>query len=148
MTDPRKIDNTKYPSVKREIVDERVRGEYEIKDSKGKKHPVKEVERSEREIDSVHLVKIAPMFYLCTDNYKVLMIPFSIQFSVTEVLQLCAKIATNLEKLLDDIRGKDETLSKSSPEAVGAQKPSSDEGGASSPEDDKKPEDPEKGSSN
>ncbi len=98
--------NKKYPGVKREIVSEQVKGEYEISDSKGKKHPVKEVETTEKEIDSVHLVKIAPMFYFCTDNYKVLMIPFSIQFSVTEILQLCAKIAHGLEKMVSDVEKK------------------------------------------
>lgn len=125
------------PGIKREVVSSKVRSEFTMKDSKGKEHPVKEVEQTEKEIEARQLIKIAPLFYFSPDNYKVYLIPFTIQFSMTEILQLCAKIATNLEKMAEEISGKTqpETLTKSSPEAVGTT-PSSDEGDASSPEDD------------
>lgn len=97
------------PEVKRELVgEEKVGDEFEIKDSKGKGHKAQEVSRTEREIDSVHLVKIAPMYYFCTDNNKILMIPFSIQFSATEVLKHAAGLAQNLEKVLTEIQQQEE----------------------------------------
>lgn len=96
--------NGKLPEIKREIVSEEAVGEeFEIKDSKGKAHKAQEVSRTEKEIDSKNLVKIAPMFYFCKDNNKVLLIPFSIQFSATEILKLVAGLATNLEKQLQEI---------------------------------------------
>jgi hypothetical protein len=92
------------PGIKRELVSEQAVGpEFEIKDSKGKAHKAQEVTRTEKEIDSRNLVKIAPMFYFCKDNNKVLLIPFSIQFSATEILKLVAGLATNLEKELQKL---------------------------------------------
>ena len=97
------------PGIKREEISSTVKSEFSLKDSKGKSHPVKEVEKVEKEIEARQLIKIAPLFYFCPDNYKVYMIPFTIQFSMTEILQLCAKIATNLEKMATEIKkGSDE----------------------------------------
>jgi len=70
----------------------------------GKEVPMKEVSFTEEEIENVHLVKIAPMFYYCTDNNRILMIPFSIQFSVVQFLQLAASMATNLEERIANLR--------------------------------------------
>ena len=92
------------PGVKREIISSKVRSEFTMKDSKGKVHPVKEVEQTEKEIEATQLIKVAPLVYFCPDNYKVYLIPFTIQFSMTEILQLCAKIATNLEKMAEEIQ--------------------------------------------
>lgn len=63
---------------------------------------------AEKEIDATNLVKIAPLYYFCPDNNKVYMIPFSIQFSITEFLQQCAQSATKLEKFLETIPQKEE----------------------------------------
>lgn len=92
----------KLPDIKREKVAEEVTSEFQVEDSKGKLHDAKEVTYTEKEIDSVHLVKIAPMYYFCTDNNKVLMIPFSIQFSATEFLRNTAGAAIALEKFLEE----------------------------------------------
>lgn len=91
----------KLPEIKREVIGEEKVTEIKITDSKGKEHDAKHVERTEKEIDSTHLVKIAPMFYFCPDNNKVILIPLSIQFSATEILQLVAKLAHNLNKELE-----------------------------------------------
>lgn len=92
-------DTQKLPGIKRERVGESKVREFE-QEVDGKTAPMKEETFTEKEIDSVHLVKIAPMFYFCTDNNKVLMIPFSVQFSPTEILKLAAGLAHNLEKML------------------------------------------------
>lgn len=89
------------PDIKREVVGTPTVKESTVKDSKGKDQPIKEVSTTEREIPNTHLTQIAPMFYYCTDNNKILMIPFSIQFSVTDFLKLAATMSRNLEKLLN-----------------------------------------------
>lgn len=124
------------PGIRREMISKKVKSQFKIKDSKGKEHDVKEVEEIEKEIEARQLIKIAPLFYFCPDNYKVYLIPFTIQFSMTEILQLCAKIATNLEKMAEEIRSHavSEKPDRSSSEAVGTQA-SSDEENVSSPED-------------
>lgn len=101
MTD--QISKDKLPEIKRETIGEEKVTEFKITDSKGKEHDAKHVEKTEKEIDSTNLVKIAPMFYFCPDNNKVLLIPFSIQFSATEILQLVAKLAHNLNKELEKV---------------------------------------------
>ncbi len=73
---------------------------FKIKGKNGKEHEARQETFTEKEIPNTHLTQIAPMFYYCTDNNKILMIPFSIQFSVTEFLKLAASMARNLEKLL------------------------------------------------
>ena len=92
------------PGIRREVVSTKVTGKFKVKDSKGKEHDAEEVTKVEKEIEAVTLQKIAPLFYFCPDNFKVYLIPFSIQFSMTEVLQLCAKIATNLERMATEIQ--------------------------------------------
>lgn len=61
---------------------------------------------TEKEIEVKNLVKIAPLYFFCPDNNKVLMIPFSIQFSVHEFLKSCATAATSMEDILDSIEKK------------------------------------------
>lgn len=95
-------DEQELPGVKREKVPgTEFEREFE-QEVDGKKVPMKEVGFAEKEIDSVHLVKIAPMFYFCPDNRKILLVPFSIQFSPTEILKLAAGLAHNLEKMLQE----------------------------------------------
>lgn len=108
--------NIEMPGIKREMISKKVKSEFTIKDSKGKEHPVREVEEIEKEIEARQLIKIAPLFYFCPDNYKVYLIPFTIQFSMTEILQLCAKIATNLEKMAEEIRNQSKSDVKPSPD--------------------------------
>jgi hypothetical protein len=89
------------PEIKRERLPGDKVTKFKIKDSKGKKHAAKHVQFTEKEIDSVHLVKIAPMFFYCTDNNKILMIPFSIQFSVAETIKMAAQLAQNIKNFLE-----------------------------------------------
>lgn len=91
----------KMPEIKRERVSGEKVERFKIKDSKGVDHDAKKVSFTEKEIENTHLVKIAPLFYYCTDNNKVLMVPFTLQFSVEEVLRLCAGIATNIGSLMN-----------------------------------------------
>lgn len=93
-------DKQELPEIKRERVSGTEHTAEFEEQVNGKKVPMKEVSFTEKEIDSVHLTKIAPMFYFCTDNNKVLMIPFSMQFSPTEILKLAAGLAHNLERML------------------------------------------------
>ena len=90
------------PGIKREVVSKKVTGKFKFKDSKGKEHDAEEVTTVEKEIEATTLIKIAPLFYFSPENYRVYLIPFTIQFSMTEILQLCAKIATNLERLAEE----------------------------------------------
>lgn len=93
----------KLPEIKHERVSDETIEKIKITDDKGKKHDAKSVSFTEKEIDSVHLTKISPLFYFCPDNNKVLLIPFSIQFSPTEILKLAAGLAHNLEKALKEL---------------------------------------------
>lgn len=99
-------DGEKLPKIKHERVTGTTKvEELDVTDREtGKTYPIKQESFTEKEIDNTHLVKIAPMFYYCTDNNKVLMIPFSIQFSVLEVLKMAGGIATNLENFLKEQR--------------------------------------------
>lgn len=67
----------------------------------------------EKEIDIVHLKKIAPMWFYCSDNNKVVMVPFSIQFSMADFFKHCAEAATNMEKELEAIQNLTDELVKS-----------------------------------
>lgn len=98
-----KIDKN-LPEIKRERIPGSKRVEEFTENINGKEVPMKKKSYVEKEIDNVHLVKIAPMFYYCTDNNRILMIPFSIQFSVVEFLQLAASMATNLEERIAGLR--------------------------------------------
>lgn len=94
------------PEVKREKINTVKREEFEVTDDKGKKHEVGQESFTEKEIDSVHLIKIAPMFYFCTDNNKIFMIPFTVQFSAAEFMQQIARMSYGLEGMLNDIQAK------------------------------------------
>jgi len=86
------------PDILRQQVTETVVQESEITDTEtGKTHKVREEGYSEAEIESTHLVKIAPLLYYCPDNRKVLLIPFSIPFSLLEALKFFAQAAHNIE---------------------------------------------------
>ena len=73
----------------------------------GKDVPMMEKSFAEKEIEMVHLEKIAPMFFYCSDNNKIVMIPFSVQFTVFEFLQLAAKMSGNLEQMLERMKPKE-----------------------------------------
>lgn len=51
----------------------------------------------ETEIESTHLIKIAPLLYLCEDNNKVYLIPFTLEFSQQQFLEYVSKQAIALE---------------------------------------------------
>lgn len=114
----KKIDKA-LPGIKYERLPGTREEDIEVTDDKGKKHKGKEVHFTEKEIDAVHLKKIGPMFYFCTDNNKVFLIPFSIQFSATDVLNLMAKVAHNLEAELKKVMAKDEEAKKNTPKKEG-----------------------------
>lgn len=75
-----------------------------IKGADGRDHKATERQFTEAEVDDTHLVKIAPMFYFSPDSNRILLIPFSIKFTVFEILQLCARVAHNIETQLDTIQ--------------------------------------------
>ncbi len=93
--------DTPLPEVKHERLPGTKVDMVTFKDSKGKEHPGREESFTEKEIPNTHLTQIAPMFYYCTDNNKILMIPFSVQFSVYEFLQLAAKMSGSLQDILN-----------------------------------------------
>lgn len=103
------------PQVKRERIPGTKVDMIKIKDSKGKEHDAREESFSEKEIPNTHLTQIAPMFYYCTDNNKILMIPFSIQFTVYEFLKQAATMSHNMEAILKDLQQKNETASPEDP---------------------------------
>lgn len=73
-----------------------------IKDAKGKTQKFEGANIHEVEIDSVHLVKIAPMTFLCTDNNKILMIPFTIQFTQEQYLEHIATQSSALQRFYEE----------------------------------------------
>ena len=73
-----------------------------IKDSKGKTKVLNGASVHELEIESVHLVKIAPMTFLCTDNNKILMIPFTIQFTQEQYLEHIATQSSALQRFYEE----------------------------------------------
>lgn len=93
----------RFPILHKKVTDT-TKKQVRIKDDQGRHHNATEESFTEAEIDNTHLVKIAPMFYFCPDNNRVLMIPFSIQFSVLEMLKLAAGMAINLEDRIDVIK--------------------------------------------
>lgn len=91
------------PDILRQQVTDTVVEEIEITDTEtGKTHTAREEGYSEAEIESKHLVKIAPLLYYCPDNRKVLLIPFSIPFSLLEALKFFAEAAHNIEVQIKD----------------------------------------------
>lgn len=90
--------NQDVPEVLRQQVTETKIEESIIMDTEtGKTHKVREEGYTEAEIESKNLVKIAPLLYYCPDNRKVLLIPFSIPFSLLEALKFFAEAAHNIE---------------------------------------------------
>lgn len=97
------IQSDDVPDILRERVTDTIVEESEITDTQtGKTHGVREEGYSEAEIESKHLVKIAPLLYYCPDNRKVLLIPFSIPFSLLEALKFFAEAAHNIEIQIKD----------------------------------------------
>lgn len=74
-----------------------------VVDSKGVEHEVKTETFSEREVEDRRLVKIAPMFFFSLDSHKILMIPFSIQFTPEKYAEQVGKMAVNFQTLLKRI---------------------------------------------
>lgn len=99
-------DGAKLPKIKYDRVEGSTKvEELNVTDKEsGKKYPIKQENFTETEIEDTHLIKIAPLTYFCTDNNKVLWIPFSIKFSVLEFLQQTAKMSTNLQALIDQLQ--------------------------------------------
>ena len=90
----------KAKETKREVISEtpwKEKMKYKGADGKMKKKTVEGKDTIESEIETVHLVKIAPMVFLCIDNNKIVMIPFSIQFSQKEYLEHIAKQSVALQ---------------------------------------------------
>lgn len=94
------IDEKDLPQVKHERLPGTKVDMVKLTDSKGKEHDAREESFTEKEIPNTHLTQIAPMFYFCTDNNKILMIPFSVQFTTYEFLQLAAKMSGSLQDIL------------------------------------------------
>lgn len=107
------INKDELPKVKHERLPGTKVDMIKLTDSKGKAHDAREETFTEREIPNTHLTQIAPMFYYCTDNNKILMIPFSIQFTVFEFLQLAATMSGNLEAMIK--KAKDEKTAGEGP---------------------------------
>lgn len=119
------LNEKNLPQVKRERIPGTKVDMIKIKDSKGKEHDAREESYSEKEIPNTHLTQIAPMFYYCTDNNKILMIPFSIQFTVYEFLKQAATMSHNMEAILKDLQAKNPENTDTGPKKPGAteQKP-------------------------
>lgn len=93
----------KQLEVKRERVSEGHVDIDTVKDSKGNEHQVKTETFTEKEIEDRRLVKIAPMFFLSLDSHKILMIPFSVQFTPEEYAKQVGKMAVNFQAILKRI---------------------------------------------
>lgn len=89
--------------IKRQQVDETKEEEVTITDEKGKEHKAKVKSYTEAEMEDLHLIKIAPMYYFSEESRKVIMIPFSLKMSVEEFLRQTAAQAVNFEKVIDEI---------------------------------------------
>ncbi len=114
-------DEKDLPQVKHERVPGTKVDMVKIRDSKGKEHDAREETFAEKEIPNTHLVQIAPMFYYCTDNNKVLMIPFSIQFTIFEFLKQAASMSIGMEDVLKKI--KEDQAKKTAATATPDEKP-------------------------
>jgi hypothetical protein len=104
------------PQVKHERIPGTKVETVKITDSQGKEHNAREETYTEKEIPNTHLTQIAPMFYYCTDNNKILMIPFSVQFTVFEFLKLAATMSGNLEEMLNKAKQEAEQRQKDAAE--------------------------------
>lgn len=104
MTDKSKKDQSKVvPQVKYRQVSPLTKKFIRFKNSEGKKMKAKVKSFSEAEIEDVHLIKIAPMFYFSLDSNKVLMIPFSIKFTPEEFLKQTGAQAVNFKEIIETV---------------------------------------------
>jgi len=104
MTDKSKKDQSKFaPQVKYRQVSPLTKKFIRFKNSEGKKMKAKVKSFTEAEIEDVHLIKIAPMFYFSLDSNKILMIPFSVKFTPEEYLKQTGAQAVNFKELVDTI---------------------------------------------
>lgn len=94
------IDPKAMPEIKREKVSTVSVDEFEVEGSGGKKHQVQEETFTEKEIEITKLVKLAPMYWFSPETNKILLIPFSIQFSVMDFSKQLAGASLNLEEML------------------------------------------------
>lgn len=113
-----KADVYDLPQIKREQVGRKIRDKFKVRDEKGKVHKVAGENWTDKEIESTHLIKIAPFYYFCPDNYKVLMIPFSLEMTAEMFLNQTAKQAVNF----DEVIKKSEAWLESMKEAQNAKK--------------------------
>lgn len=89
--------------VKYQQVDDTKEEEVSVTDEKGKEHTARVKSFTEAEMEDLHLIKIAPMYYFSEESRKVLMIPFSLKMSVEEFLRQTAAQAVNFEKVITEI---------------------------------------------
>jgi hypothetical protein len=101
-----KVKKEDLPQVKHERLPGTKVDMFKIEDSKGKPYDARQETFTEKEIPNTHLTQIAPLFYYCTDNNKILMIPVSIQFTTYEFLQLAAKMSGGLENIVKEMEEK------------------------------------------
>lgn len=89
--------------VKYQQVDDTKEEEISVTDEHGTEHKAKVKSFTEAEMEDLHLVKIAPMYYFSEESRKVIMIPFSLKMTVEEFLRQTAAQAINFEKVINDI---------------------------------------------
>jgi len=74
-----------------------------FKDSNGKDHKATIKQFTEYDVEDKRLIKIAPMFFFSLDSHKVIMVPFTMKFSIDEYVKQVGAMSVNFQKLLEEI---------------------------------------------
>lgn len=74
-----------------------------FKNKDGKRVKAKIGSYTEYEPEDTRLIKIAPMVFFSLDSHKVIMVPFTIKFTIEEYLKQLGAMSVNFENILKEI---------------------------------------------
>lgn len=104
--------NKNIPKIKRERVGKGRKFKEKVVDSSGKERTLKGEQFAEKEIEDRRLIKIAPFYWFSLDSHKVLMIPFSMQFSPEMFIEQTGKQAVNFQKIIENAKKQEAEFDK------------------------------------
>ena len=58
----------------------------------------KTITYTSKDCDHDHLIKVAPMWYICKNCPKIFMVPFSLQFTYEDAIKHLAKVAIGIKE--------------------------------------------------
>lgn len=74
------------------------------------KEEEKTIHYTSKDCEHDHLIKVAPMWYVCKNCPKIFMVPFSLQFSYEDAITHLAKVAVGIKERQKLIKANEKKL--------------------------------------